>query len=338
MGIGAHALDELHGRPLGTGISSGVLAGIAPWSRIAARDGAGPGRRRAGGCCRSWSSARLLVFGYNLELFGGLLHSDLWFGLAWGAFPAPRRRLRPALDAAAGRAGSPRWPRSSCRMGQRALSTPARALRRRIDPVSVRRHLARRQRAGTGPGRPAGPARARRCATSPGRPATAGGGAGAGPVSRPQPVNGAGSTRSWSAPARPAASPRWCWPAAAPGSRWSTRRPSPATRRAATWSGPRGVRPPRRPGRQRAGRGPRRRPARGRPVRAPVPAARLHRPHATRVTGSWSRGCAFDDALREAALQAGADRCGPGSPRWSGTRRPGARRWSPATAGAWPAT
>ena len=27
-----------------------------------------------------------LVFAYNLELFGGLFHTDLWFALAWGAF------------------------------------------------------------------------------------------------------------------------------------------------------------------------------------------------------------------------------------------------------------
>ena len=30
----------------------------------------------------------LLVFSYNLELFGGIMHSDVWFGLAWGWFPA----------------------------------------------------------------------------------------------------------------------------------------------------------------------------------------------------------------------------------------------------------
>jgi hypothetical protein len=28
-----------------------------------------------------------LVAAYNLELLGGRLHSDLWFALAWGAFP-----------------------------------------------------------------------------------------------------------------------------------------------------------------------------------------------------------------------------------------------------------
>ena len=30
----------------------------------------------------------LLVPAYNLELFGGRFHSDIWFALAWGAFPA----------------------------------------------------------------------------------------------------------------------------------------------------------------------------------------------------------------------------------------------------------
>ena len=30
----------------------------------------------------------VLVYRYNLELFGGVLHSDIWFGVAWGAFPA----------------------------------------------------------------------------------------------------------------------------------------------------------------------------------------------------------------------------------------------------------
>ena len=29
-----------------------------------------------------------LVLAYNLELAGGRFHTDLWFALAWGAFPA----------------------------------------------------------------------------------------------------------------------------------------------------------------------------------------------------------------------------------------------------------
>ena len=29
-----------------------------------------------------------IVVAYNLELFGGLLHTPFWFAFAWGAFPA----------------------------------------------------------------------------------------------------------------------------------------------------------------------------------------------------------------------------------------------------------
>jgi len=75
VGIGAHALDELKGRPLGTGISSTVLA-ITAGAAIACAMVMGlvEGGLRllpfvVVGC--------LLVFGYNLELFGGSIHSRL---------------------------------------------------------------------------------------------------------------------------------------------------------------------------------------------------------------------------------------------------------------------
>ncbi|MBO0776462.1 MAG: hypothetical protein J2P34_09115, partial [Actinobacteria bacterium] len=74
VGVGAHALDELNGRPLGTGIPRSVLA-VAAGVTIAAAAALGfvfGGLRGlpfiiAGG---------VLVCGYNLELFGGRLHSD----------------------------------------------------------------------------------------------------------------------------------------------------------------------------------------------------------------------------------------------------------------------
>ncbi|HEV2376562.1 MAG TPA: hypothetical protein VGS19_30855 [Streptosporangiaceae bacterium] len=133
VGIGAHALDELHGRPLGTGISGPVLAVAAAVTIVAAMAmGLVAGGLRmlpfvvAGG---------LLVVAYNLELFGGVLHSDLWFGLAWGAFPA--------LVGAYAQHWTLSWAAvvaavAACllSLGQRALSTPARALRRRVDDVS----------------------------------------------------------------------------------------------------------------------------------------------------------------------------------------------------------
>jgi hypothetical protein len=134
VGIGAHALDELNGRPLATGIGSVVL-GITAAVSIAAAMAMGlvvGGLRLlpfviAGG---------VLVSAYNLELFGGVLHSDFWFGVAWGAFPvlvgayAQHWTLTLAAVIAAAAA-------FFLSMGQRSLSTPARALRRRIAAVSV---------------------------------------------------------------------------------------------------------------------------------------------------------------------------------------------------------
>ena len=134
VGIGAHALDELNGRPLRTGIPSVLLAIIAGVSIAAAMAmGLVDGGLRL---LPFVVLGAVLVCGYNLELLGGVLHSDVWFGLAWGAFPVlvgayaqhwtlPLPALVAALFA------------FFLSMGQRALSTPARALRRRIAAVSV---------------------------------------------------------------------------------------------------------------------------------------------------------------------------------------------------------
>ncbi|MBI1758350.1 MAG: hypothetical protein HYR62_03870 [Actinobacteria bacterium] len=134
VGIGAHALDELRGRPLGTGIPGGVLAAAAALSIATAMAmGLAVGGLRllpfvvVGG---------LLVVGYNLELFDGRLHNDIGFAVAWGAFPvvvgayAQHWSLTPAACVGAVAA-------FLLSLGQRALSTPARALRRRIESVSV---------------------------------------------------------------------------------------------------------------------------------------------------------------------------------------------------------
>jgi hypothetical protein len=69
------------------------------------------------------------VVAYNLELFGGAFHSDLWFALTWGAFPvltayfaaAERLRGEALLAAAFALAVS---------LAQRTLSTQVRAARR----------------------------------------------------------------------------------------------------------------------------------------------------------------------------------------------------------------
>jgi hypothetical protein len=135
VGIGAHALDELKGRPLRTGIGTTTLAVTAGLSiggamALGLLDG---GLR----LLPFVVAGAVLVCGYNLELFGGALHSDFWFAAAWGAFPVLVGAYAQhwTLSVAAGIAALGAFFLS---LGQRALSTPARQLRRRIRSVSVR--------------------------------------------------------------------------------------------------------------------------------------------------------------------------------------------------------
>jgi hypothetical protein len=136
MGIGAHALDELRGRPLQTRIPARVLTSLAVLSI-------------SGACAIGLFFAVtrtlwLLVFigvgafivvAYNLELFGGTFHGGLWFPATWGAFPvltayfASARTLHGAAFAAAAYAFASSW-------AQRRLSTPVRLVRRRVVAVT----------------------------------------------------------------------------------------------------------------------------------------------------------------------------------------------------------
>jgi hypothetical protein len=140
VGIAAHVLDELHGRPLGTTISDRALRSAATVSLIAAVVIGAVSVRYSGPPLVPFIVAGVaLVLGYNLELFGGRLHTDLCFALAWGGFAtlvgyvaqAPPI-LRPAsLGAlAAGLAAT------ALSHAQRQLSTPARMLRRRTRTIT----------------------------------------------------------------------------------------------------------------------------------------------------------------------------------------------------------
>ncbi|HEU0305256.1 MAG TPA: hypothetical protein VFR32_11820 [Gaiellaceae bacterium] len=136
LGVGAHALDELHGRPLATRIPSGVL-----WALAAASITAAVAIGVAGAVLWwPWIAAFVafggfIVVAYNLELFGGAFHSDLWFALAWGSFPlltayaAAAETIRVEAVAAAGFA-------ALLSLAQRRLSTPVRMVRRRVRDVS----------------------------------------------------------------------------------------------------------------------------------------------------------------------------------------------------------
>jgi heme O synthase-like polyprenyltransferase len=139
LGVGAHALDELKGRPLRTRIPDRVLVALAAVSI-------------AGACAigvvgavtfQAWLAPLIpiglfLVLAYNLELAGGRFHSDVWFGLAWGGFPV--------LNGYAAVAGDIRGVTMLAAvfavllsLAQRALSNHVRYVRRRV--IAVRGEL-----------------------------------------------------------------------------------------------------------------------------------------------------------------------------------------------------
>jgi hypothetical protein len=135
MGIGAHALDELNGRPLGTEIPPVVLASLALVTVVAAAAiGIGVAVERSLWILPLVAVGVVLVPLYNLELLGGRAHTDVGFALAWGAFPvltafvAQTGTLRVEAVLAAA------WA-TLLSGAQRSLSRPARRLRR--DPSSV---------------------------------------------------------------------------------------------------------------------------------------------------------------------------------------------------------
>ena len=135
MGIGAHALDELTGRPLRTRISFGLLVVLAVVSiACAAAIGVVVAVRRDLWLLAFVAVGCALVAAYNLELFGGRFHGGLWFPAAWGAFPvltayfASARTLHGAAFAAAAYAFATSWT-------QRWLSTLVRLVRRRVVAV-----------------------------------------------------------------------------------------------------------------------------------------------------------------------------------------------------------
>lgn len=139
VGVAAHGFDELHGRPLGTTIPSPLLAGVSA-TALAAAVGLGVvGIGRVGwGLAGFIAVGGLVVVAYNLELWGGRLHNDATFALAWGAFPvltayyAQASTVRPAAAVAAMFA-------YGLSRAQRSLSTEARDLRRRVASIDGHR-------------------------------------------------------------------------------------------------------------------------------------------------------------------------------------------------------
>jgi hypothetical protein len=138
MGIAAHALDELHGRPLGTRIPTSVLIGLAGVGLAGAAALGVHGMVEVSPWLGVFIAVGVfLVVAYNLELAGGAFHSDLWFALAWGGFPV--------LTAAFAQSGTLTVEAVLVAGGcvaisaaQRVLSTPVRMLRRQAVEVTGR--------------------------------------------------------------------------------------------------------------------------------------------------------------------------------------------------------
>ncbi|HUA06574.1 MAG TPA: hypothetical protein VMB27_21895 [Solirubrobacteraceae bacterium] len=141
VGISAHALDELHGRPLQTRLTRRTLIVLATTSFAGAiAIGA------AGAITVSPLLVPLILVGgllvpaYNLELGGGRFHNDTWFALAWGGFPAFTGYFVNALTI---RPAGVVVTAACCLLSvaQRQLSTPVRQLRRNTTEVTGRQQL-----------------------------------------------------------------------------------------------------------------------------------------------------------------------------------------------------
>ena len=137
VGIGAHAFDELHGRPLGTRIPSPILAVLGA-SALAAAVAIGlVGVTIVGPPFILFvimGAAIVALYGFEVPL----VHSDVGFALGWGAFPVA------ATAAATGAHPAPTvlaaFAAASLSLAQRRLSTRARSIRRRA--VSVQGEIA----------------------------------------------------------------------------------------------------------------------------------------------------------------------------------------------------
>jgi hypothetical protein len=137
LGIGAHALDELHGRPLRTRISDRALQ-VAAAGGLAGAVVLGLGGTTVIGMelLPFIAVAVFAVLAYNLEWFHGRLHTDAVFAASWGAFPvltgyfaqAERIDIVAVLGALAAYGLS---------RAQRTLSKRARLIRRDVSSVRV---------------------------------------------------------------------------------------------------------------------------------------------------------------------------------------------------------
>jgi hypothetical protein len=138
VGVSAHALDELNGRPLRTDIPRGVLIALGAVGLS--------GAVAIGLVGVVFASPLLLAFvgfgvfmapAYSLEWFRGRFHTDFWFALAWGVFPfvtayyASAERFETSVLFGAGGV-------FALSLAQRTLSRRVRTVRRQVRAIEGR--------------------------------------------------------------------------------------------------------------------------------------------------------------------------------------------------------
>jgi len=133
VGVGAHAFDELHGRPLRTRIPSPVLAVAGTAALLAAVAIGFVGVTMFGPLFLLLVAlGALTVVLYGLEV--PFVHSDVGFAIGWGAFPvvatAYATGAHPVPTVLAAIAAA------LLSLAQRRLSTRARSIRRRAVSMS----------------------------------------------------------------------------------------------------------------------------------------------------------------------------------------------------------
>ena len=132
LGVAAHALDELKDRPLRTSISNRALIAATILALVGACLLGATGLHDVGPLLIAFIAAGVaLVLAYNLEWFSGAIHNDAGFGLAWGAFPVVAGYFVQAKSIGVVAVLVAAFAYLLSR-AQRALSSPARRLRRRV--------------------------------------------------------------------------------------------------------------------------------------------------------------------------------------------------------------
>jgi hypothetical protein len=132
VGVGAHAFDELAGRPLRTRIPSPVLVALGS-AALAVAVGIGIVAATMVGplflVCVAGGAAIVVLYSFEAPL----VHSDLGFAAGWGAFPVAATGIATGahpVPIAAAALGA-----TFLSLAQRRLSTRARSIRRRATQV-----------------------------------------------------------------------------------------------------------------------------------------------------------------------------------------------------------